>query len=375
MIRVAVLGANGFIGARLTEMFILNGLAEVRPIVRNYSSLARLSRFDLDARVADAFDEKAVEPALQGCDVLVHAVAGDINTVLGTLTPVYRAAEKAGVKRLVYLSSASVHGQAPQAGTDESSELSDRQALPYNNAKVQAERTLAQLRGQGDVEVVILRPGIVFGPRSSWVTRFAEDLLDGRAALLNRGQGIFNSIYVDNLVHAIYLAARRERADREVFLVGDRESVRWADLYQPIAEALGVDLADLPEGVVQEQPGHQQPSWWDRLEPVRVSKPVQGLLSIFPHRVRLAAYRAYETLLEPVADLSPLASQAAKPVLSREMAMLYACQHKLPYEKARRVLGYQPPVAFLEAMQRTIAWLAFAGYPVKEGSIETSWQR
>ena len=375
MLRVAVLGANGFIGARLTEMFILSELAEVRPIVRSHSSLARLSRFNLDARVADAFDEKPVELALQGCDVLVHAVAGDITTVLGTLTPVYQAAEKAGVRRLVYLSSASVHGQAPQAGTDESSPLSDQQALPYNNAKVQAERTLSRLRSQGAVELVILRPGIVFGPRSSWITRFADDLLKGHAALLNHGQGICNSMYVDNLVHAIYLAATRERADREVFLVGDRECVRWADLYQPIAKALGVDLTELPEGVIAEQPRQKKRSWWDRLEPVRVSKPVQGLLSIFPHRVRLAAYRAYETLLEPAVDLSTSASQTVKPVLPREMAMLYSCQHKLPYEKAARVLGYQPPVPFPEAMRRTVAWLAFAGYPVREGSVESSWQR
>ena len=355
-------------------MLTLRDLAEIRPIVRSYSSLARLSRFDLDARVADAFDEKAVEPALQGCDVLVHAVAGDINTVLGTLTPVYRAAEKAGVKRLVYLSSASVHGQAPEVGTDESSPLSDQQALPYNNAKVQAEHTLTHLRSQGDVELVILRPGIVFGPRSIWVTRFADDLQNGQAALLNRGQGICNSIYVDNLVHASYLAATHPRADSEVFLVGDRECIRWADLYQPIAEALGVNLSDLPEGDLPEQPGHNQRSWWDRLEPVRVSKPVQGLLSIFPHRVRLAAYRAYETLLEPVAGLSRSASRTPKPVLSREMAILYTCAYKLPHEKATRVLGYQPPVPFAEAMRRTVAWLAFAGYPVKGESREMSYQ-
>ena len=190
MIKVAVVGANGFIGTRIVEMFTLNCFAEVRPVVQNYSSLARASRFNLDSRVADAFDQKALEAAFQGCDVVVHAVAGDIKTVLGTLRPVYGAAQKAGVHRLVYLSSASVHGQAPQPGTDEDSVLSDRQVLPYNNAKVRAERALSQLRSQGDVEIVILRPGIVFGPRSSWVSNFADHLLSGNAALLNRGQGI-----------------------------------------------------------------------------------------------------------------------------------------------------------------------------------------
>ena len=144
MIKLAVLGANGFIGTRITEMFALSDLIEVRPIVRNYASLARVSRFDLDSCVVDAFDQKALQTAFRECDVVVHAVAGDIKTILGTLAPVYKAAQLAGVRRLVYLSSGSVHGQAPDPGTDESSALSYKKALPYNNAKVRAERSLSR---------------------------------------------------------------------------------------------------------------------------------------------------------------------------------------------------------------------------------------
>lgn len=370
MIRLAVLGANGFIGTRIIEMFALSDETEARPIVRDCASLARASRFDLDSRIANAFDQEALQAAFQGCNVVVHAVAGDIKTVVGTLTPVYQAAQKAGVQRLVYLSSSSVHGQAPEPGTDERSALSDRQVLPYNNAKVQAERTLSALRNQGKVELVILRPGIVFGPRSSWIINFADALLTGQACLLNRGSGICNSIYVDNLVHAIYLAATKPAVDREVFLLGDQECVTWANLYNPIAEALGSDFMNLPEGIISER--EQKPSWFERLEPIRVSKSVQGLLSIVPHRFRVALYRAYETILEPQTDSSPIQPEQEPPVISREMAMLYSCQYKLPHGKATRMLGYQPPVSFHDATRRTVAWLRFAGYPIKSKSMEMS---
>jgi nucleoside-diphosphate-sugar epimerase len=369
MMKFAVLGANGFIGTRITEMFALGDLTEVRPIVRNYWSLARASRFSLDSRVADAFDQEALQNAFQGCEVVVHAVAGDIKTILGTLTPVYQAAQKAGVRRLVYLSSSSVHGQAPVPGTNEGSALSDKQVLPYNNAKVHAEGTLSRLRSQGGVEVVILRPGIVFGPRSFWVTSFAEALLAGQASLLNRGMGICNSIYVDNLVHAIYLAGMHPKADREVFLLGDQECVTWADLYYPIARALGYDLADLSEGIVSEAGPAPTLTWFERLEPIRTSRPVQGLLSIFPHKYRVALYRAYETILATHEEPSPTTPEKVQPVISRERAMLYSCQYKLPHEKATRVLGYQPPVPFQDAVLRTVAWLAFAGYPVRDEPI------
>ena len=371
MITFAVVGANGFIGTRVTEMFALDEDVKVRPIVRSSASLARASRFDLESRVADAFDQEALQIAFQGCDVVVHTVAGDIKAILGTLTPVYQAAQKAGVQRLVYLSSSSVHGQAPQPGTDETSALNDQQVLPYNNAKVQAERILSELRNQGKVELVVLRPGIVFGPRSSWVINFADALLAGRVALHNRGEGICNCIYVDNLVHAIYLSATYPSIDGEVFLLGDQECVTWADLYRPIAAALGYELSDLPEGVVSKQARKQKPAWFERLEPIRVSKPVQGLLSIIPHKFRVAAYRAYETILEPEGDSSSIPSDDKQPVISREMAMLYSCQYKLPHRKAERILGYQPRVSFHEAIQRTIGWLAFAGYPIKSEHLET----
>jgi nucleoside-diphosphate-sugar epimerase len=176
---------------------------------------------------------------------------------------------------------------------------------------------------------------------------------------------------VDNLVHGIFLAATKPAIDREIFLLGDEERVTWADLYRPVAEALGYTLAILPEGHFTEQ----RASWFERLEPVRMSRLAQGLLSIFPHRLRLAAFLAYQAILEPQTDnSSPIQLQSSHPVLSRERSLLYSCQYKLPYQKAARMLGYHPPIAFPEAMRRTIAWLGFARYPVKEECMEVTLQ-
>ena len=252
--KVAIVGANGFIGSRAVEMFHLLNLAQVRPIVRRYAGLARLARFELgsqgtalDYRVADAFDQAAMKKGFEGCAFVVHAVAGDSETILGTLAPTYHAAQAAGVKRFIYLSTASVHGQNPAPGSNENSPLNMRQPIAYNNAKVKAEQVLGQLRAQGNVETVILRPGIVLGPRAIWGAHFADALLAGEAYLMQQGRGICNSIYIDNLIHAIYLAMTAPQIDGQAFLVGDQETVTWADVYRPIATALGVDLDQLPK--------------------------------------------------------------------------------------------------------------------------------
>lgn len=351
--KVAVLGANGLIGNRTVEMFHLANLGEVRPVVRRLAGLALLARFSLDCRVADAFDQAALKSAFAGCEVVVHAVAGDRNGILGTLAPTYRAAQAAGVRRLVYVSSASVHGQAPPPGTDETSPLHQRHPIPYNNARVEAERRLRQLRRHGSVEVVILRPGIVVGPRSSWITNFANALWTGPAYLVQRGQGICNSIYIDNLVHALYLAMTAPHTDGEAFLVGDRERVTWADLYQPLAQALGFDLMQVPEASVPDL----VPNWQERTR-----APVQACLARLPGVLRSLAAAAWRRW-HAVPPASPWAlPRSSPPLATREMALLYQCQYKLPYSKATRLLGYEPPVAFPQACRRTLAWLAFAGY-------------
>lgn len=369
MLNVAILGANGFIGSRAVEMFHLGGLAEVRPIVRTMSSLARLSRFDLDCRVADAFDQSALRAAFEGCDVVVHAIAGDRKTIVESLAPTYQAAQEAGVRRLVYLSTASVHGQSPSPGTDENSPLDDTQPIDYNNSKVEAERQLRELRNKGSVELVMLRPGIVFGPRSFWISSFASDLLAGQAYMVDSGQGICNSIYVDNLIHAIYLAMTTSGVDGEAFIVGDNEEITWAEFYRPIAEALGFELSQVPH-VTYTPP---VPTQKERLKALLATPPSRLFLSLFPYKFRYAIKVGLSTLLaRPRQYSSPWAfpklqpQLPPQPVATLEMALLHQCQYKLPDTKARKMLGYQPIVSFPEACCRSIGWLAFAGYPVIE---------
>jgi len=116
---VAIVGTGGFIGSRLAEYLVLRDLATVRPITRSFKGHARLARFVLDARIADATNQFALEQHLRGCDTVYHCVVGGHETILASIEATYRAAAVAGVRRLVYLSSAVVHGLDPSSGTDE----------------------------------------------------------------------------------------------------------------------------------------------------------------------------------------------------------------------------------------------------------------
>ncbi|MBN8831836.1 MAG: NAD-dependent epimerase/dehydratase family protein [Sphingomonadales bacterium] len=350
---VGVIGANGFIGNRIVEMLHLGGVHDVRPIVRQASGLALASRFALAGRIADAFDEAAIEAALQGCDIVVHALAGDHRAIVGTVGTVYRAAERAGCKRLVYLSSAMVHGQSPPPGCDDATPLSHKQPIHYNLSKIKAEERLFALRRKRRLEAVALRPGIVFGPRSQWIGGLADSLLTGEAYLIDGGEGLCNAIYVDNLVEGIVRAFDAPAADGEAFLLGDAETPRWEEVYRRVAGAVGVDMASVPSlGFTAPMPGLM-----DRVDEWRQSAPVRAALDALPKSLSrgLGAFWAASGALPPPPPKGP------NPTL--EMALLQRAQHVPGWERAHRLLGYAPVVQADEAWARTLAWLAFAGYP------------
>lgn len=354
--QIAVLGASGFIGNRTVEIFQRDGDVDVRPIVQRPSRAALPRRFDLPVQIADALDTKSLIPAFAGCDSVIMAIAGDPNTIVRSVEPVYRAAMKSNVRRLIYLSSASVHGQAPAIGVDEMTPLSKRQPIAYNNAKVIAEQKFWKLRESGRVELVILRPGIVFGPRSQWTGGVADEILNGTAYLTEGGWGVCNSIYVDNLIHAIKLALVAPNADSKAFLVGDAEAVTWRDLYLPICEALGYDIEDLPAprmaDVVDERPSVTQR--------VRATKSFQSLSRFVPRPARAALKAAFREMRRPLKTDS---SASYHVVLER--ALLHTSSYRPRYARAQRELGYCPPVTFEEGCRRSVEWLDFAGYPVK----------
>lgn len=361
MLKLAILGAGGFVGSRAVELFHLTQAFDVRPVVNRPGAMARAARFRLDWRLADVLDRAALAASFRGCDLVLHLATGDPRVITGGVRPVYEAASSAGIKRIVYMSSASVHGQAPDPGTDEDAPLHRRHPHAYNNAKVDAELQWKRLRRNGGPEIVVLRPSIVFGPRSRWVASFAEDLLGGRAYLVDGGRGICNTIYVDNLLHAIRLALTAPGIHGETFLVGDGERTTWHQFYEPIARALGVDPATIP--IVDRLPDFR-PRLRDRVRALKSTGPVQFGLRCTPPGLKrsvkaaIAGWRGANT-----APAAAAAASAPQPTL--EMALLHRCQWQLSSAKAAGAFGYEPVVSVADGLRRSIAWLEFAGYPVQ----------
>ena len=191
--KVFLTGATGFIGCHVARALAIEG-AQLRMLVRKTSNLANLEGIDGETHVGDLSDPESLQPALAGCDAVVH-VAADYRLWIPDPKAMYRAnvdgtrellrlAREAGMKRFVYTSSvATMHFRTDGLVINEDTPvaLSDMVGH-YKRSKFLAEREAVAAAEAGQ-QVVILNPTTPIGPNDSKPTptgRIFVDFLNGR---------------------------------------------------------------------------------------------------------------------------------------------------------------------------------------------------
>lgn len=358
---IAVIGAGGFVGTRLIESLVLEGASDIRAVVRAYRSLAGLSRFGsaVDWRIADAENPAALAQALQGAGTAVNLTTGAPASIVRSTRTILEACVAAKVPRLIHLSSAVVFGEVTSSGINDDSPPLMRHWMPYARAKAAAERWLRERLPTSPCQVVVLRPGIVWGVRSPHTLQAVKALREKNVYLAGRGDGVFNSIYIDNLVAAILVCCAHQGAVRGFYNVADQETVTWRDFYAAFAPSCDYDIDQMPSVSSERFP-------WSRravIEYVQLLPAVNG----FYHRLKASLPDTLKSRLKALlADGYNYGQTASaynrQPVVDREVWHLQRVRHKLPTAKFCKDLGFTPPVTFEDGVRRTVAWMEFVGY-------------
>jgi len=307
-LKCLVSGGAGFIGSHLVESLALSGAA-VR-VLDNFSSGRRENLAGLAAKIdlveGDVRNGTLGRRLMDGVDVVFHLAAvasvapsiadpltcNDVN-VAGTLA-VLAAARDAGVRRVVFASSAAVYGPDPGVPTAETSPFAP--LSPYAASKAAGElycRVFGKLYG---VETVSLRLFNVYGPRqdpaseySGVVSRFLERLRAGQPPIVHGdGEQTRDFVFVQDVVSAFVLAGGAPGLSGGPFNIGSGEAATINELAETLA---GLAVRD------------------------RALRPIH-------HPARAGDVR------HSCADIS----------------------------KARQILGYAPAVGLADGLARTLAW-------------------
>lgn len=258
-----VTGANGFVGRAVCERFLASS-AVVRGAVRAADRAVPPGVEKVVAGdVALAADRTAL---LRGIDVVVHAVgrvhqmreaapdslaAHRAVNVEGTVRLAREAAAN-GVRRFVFLSSVKVHGEGRSDPYVEGDRLAP--ADPYAVSKWEAEEALRRLAAEAGLEVVILRPPLVYGPGVGANFLRLMELVDrGFPLPFGAVQNRRSLVFVGNLADAAFAAANHPAAAGKTYLVGDGTDLSTPELVRAIASALGrrAWLVPVPPGAIR----------------------------------------------------------------------------------------------------------------------------
>ncbi|MFL6710718.1 MAG: NAD-dependent epimerase/dehydratase family protein [Massilia sp.] len=229
-----ITGATGFIGQRLCERLSQDAVQNYLPFVRTAASAPTTGTGQLPAAVGDLLDAGTVRRALAGCDAVVHLAHGD-RAVLATRRLIETSIEQ-GVRRFVHISTMSVHGPVPgpEASREDTARIG-RYDHDYSDSKAEQEEIVKAAHGRGDLEVVILRPTIVYGPGSHFVRQIIAQARDGKVSLFDRGQGICNAVFVDDLCTAIDKALISRDAVGEAMFINGNEELSWQQFIKEFA--------------------------------------------------------------------------------------------------------------------------------------------
>ncbi|HEV3078974.1 MAG TPA: NAD-dependent epimerase/dehydratase family protein [Gemmataceae bacterium] len=319
-----ITGATGFVGGHLAEACAARGIA-VRTIARPTSDTALLEKLNATILRGELGDAHLLGRALEGADVVVHCAAkvGDWGSVedyravnVEALRSLLEACKGRPLKRFVHLSSLGVYAARHHYGTDESESLPAQHMDGYTQTKVESEQLVLQYQREHGIPAVVLRPGFIYGPRDRTVLgKLVQALRQKQMRYIGRGKGAMNTIYVGNLVDAIFLAIDSPRAIGQVYNLTDGEFVSKRQFIDGIADGAGVD-----------RPGGSVPLWLARL----AAKIMEG-------RARRRG-----------ATEAPRLTQARLKFLGLNL--------DFSVEKARTELGYRPRVRFADGIQQTMAW-------------------
>ncbi len=314
-----VTGATGFIGTNLTERLLKDNW-QVKVLIRDEKKLRLPEHKNLKLIKGSLTDQESLDKGSVGVDVVFNLAAGlpyhqlpqekYIQANVTGVENLLKSSDKAKINRLVHVSTVGIYGSSFTGVIDEQSKINATDI--YTETKYKGEQYIRDFAKKTGLKFVIIRPTIGYGPydtRPGFLDLF-KFIKKRLFFLVGKGDNFFHTIYVENLIDALVLAATKKEAIGEDFIIGDEICPTMKELAKTIAKCEGVSLNPF-----------YLPRWF----------------AFF------------------------LAKLPKVPLTSQRVTFITE-NRKYSIQKAKKVLGYKPSCNLEEGIRRTYDWYRERGY-------------
>ncbi|MCL4376989.1 MAG: NAD-dependent epimerase/dehydratase family protein [Actinobacteria bacterium] len=326
--KVLVTGGTGFAGSHLVKKLIEEKYV-VRVLARKTSNTAELVKWGVEIVTGDITDREKVFEAVKGTDWVFHIAAAyrqsnlpdkeyrDVN-FNGTKNILDASAEY-GISQLVYCSTIGLVSSVKNPPADENTAVCPGDV--YQKSKCAAENEVLKYVHDKNLPASIIRPCAIYGPGDMRLLKMFRMIAKRKFILFGNGRALFHMVYIDDLVDAFLLCARKKEAVGEVFIIGGEKYLTLNELSALIAEEF------------------------------RVPRP----------KIHLP-YLPFELASATIEFLyNKLKIKKEPPIYRRRMAF-YKKSRAFSIEKAKRMLGYCPKYDLKKGIHLTAKWYVENGY-------------
>jgi nucleoside-diphosphate-sugar epimerase len=296
-------------------------------VVRKPDRCDQLRRWGVTVVEGDLRDQKSLERAAQGIDVVYHIAAlfrpenvsrremWEAN-VLGT-RHMLDAAVKAKVHRFVHCSTVGVHGDVMDPPADEHAPY--RPGDYYQESKTEGEQVVLEYMADGRLPIVVFRPGGIYGPRDLRFLKLLKAVKKRKFVMIGSGKIFYQMIYIDDLVAGILLCGNDPRALGNTYILTGDEPVTLNELVRVICEVFEVS----------------------------------------PRRLRVPVTPVYLAAIGCELVCKPL---GINPPLYRRRVDFFRKTRWFDVSKAKAELGFRPAIDLRTGIERTADWYRSNGY-------------
>ena len=256
--KILLTGGSGFIGEAICNYFYALNISSRKLSRESYDGLCNINPIKLDSFIRSPKGQDFLDK-LSGCDVVIHLAAKVHETksadkknfenlledyrrvnVNGTIN-LARMCNHAGVRRFVYISSIKVNGESTTRNNSFRRESTPNPIGPYAISKYEAEKGLLDIAKNSDLEVVIIRPPLVYGigVKANFMSLVRLISCNIPLPLGALSKNLRSFVALDNLINLIHIACNHKNAKNDIFLISDGNDLSTVDLLIEIYSAMG----------------------------------------------------------------------------------------------------------------------------------------